>query len=129
LDEQKKLKFSAGAGKDTRFLIMDRNGKIFVDKVMKGGQGTYEDVVVTLPKGEYTLTFGEVARSGRIVLPENIVFFSKDHNYDNAGYPRLYIYVPKDVTEIVYNDQLGPGINDRGFWWDPDGKKIHAQKI
>lgn len=129
LDRQRKLKFSAGAGKDTRFLITGANGKIFFDKVMNGGKGTYEDINVTLPKGDYTLTFGEVARSGRVIFPEGISFFSRDHNYDNAGYPRLYIYVPADVDEIVYNDQLGPGINDRGFWWDPDGKKIHAQKI
>jgi hypothetical protein len=129
LDSHKKLKFSAGAGVDTRLVVTGKNGQIFFDKMMRGEKNKYEEINIALPKGEYTLTFGDVARFSRIIFPEGVVFFSSDYNYDNAGYPRLYIYVPEDVQEIVYNDQLGPGINDRGYWWDPSGKKVQAQKV
>jgi hypothetical protein len=49
--------------------------------------------------------------------------------YSNAAYPLLYVYVPKDRDVIVYEDHYGPGLNKRGYWVDPAGKRIEAEKL
>jgi hypothetical protein len=87
-------------------------------------KGEYETIKVELQKGEYILYFGEFYRFSRINFPPGISFLSSGNYYDNKGYPLLYVYVPKDVAEIVYKDEKGPGINKRGYWIDPQGQRI-----
>lgn len=129
LPEKQSLTIQAGATADTRLTIKDDKGKVWYDKVIAGSKEGYQTVKVDLPKGNYVLTFGAYYRWSRIIFPDNIAFFSSGKFYDNYGYPLLYVYVPKDVTEIVYNDAHGPGLNNRGDWIDPAGKHIKPELI
>jgi len=124
-----KLLIKAGATKDTRLIIKDDQDKIILEKVISGSKSDYEAIEVGLSKGGHTLIFGEYYRFSRIIFPGNISFFSTTHFYDNGTFPLLYIYVPKDVSEIVYLDGYGPGTNKRGDWIDPDGKHIKPELL
>jgi hypothetical protein len=123
------LSVKAGANRNTRLIIKDNNGKVWVEKEIAGTNEGYETVQVSLPAGTYTFSFGDYARFSRIVFPEDLVFVSADKFYDNAGYPLLYVYVPKDAAEIVYADEKGPGVNKRGYWIRPDGTRVDPVKI
>lgn len=125
----KKIRIKVGATDETGLLITNDQNKIILKKMIRGSKSGYEDVEVELSKGMYVLTFGAYYRFSRIIFPGDIPFFSGHNNYDNAGYPLLYIYVPKDVKEIVYADFLGPGINDRGNWINPAGEHVKPDLI
>lgn len=124
-----KFRLKAGATDKTSLVIADDRNKVLLEKVIPGKESGYEDIEIELPKGIYLLTFGEHYRFSRIIFPGNIPFFSANHLYDNAGYPLLYIYVPKDVKEIVYTDFYGPGTNDRGYWINPAGEHVKPELI
>jgi hypothetical protein len=129
LPATREFEIKAGTNKETRLVIADEN-KNWIEKIIPAGKDDYTTIKVKLPAGSYTLGFGDFARFSRIVFPPDYVFVNSAVSYyDNAGFPSHYVYVPKDVEEIVYEDELGPGINRRGFWIDPDGKKVQAQKI
>ena len=129
LATSKNVVFQAGATANTQFTIKDERDKVWFDKTIIGSKQGYEIINLELPKGKYTLSFGDYNRFSRIVLPQDIAFFSSNNFYDNAGYPLLYIYVPKDMTEIIYSDKLGPGINKRGNWKNPDGETIKPVQL
>ncbi len=125
----REFEIKAGTNKETRFVIADEK-KNWVEKIIPAGKDDYTTIKVKLPAGRYKLSFGDFARFSRIVFPTDYVFVNSGVSYyDNAGFPIHYVYVPKDVREIVYEDEFGPGINRRGFWIDPDGKKVEAQKV
>lgn len=125
----KDFEIKVGTNKETKMVITG-DSKTWFEKMIPAGKDNYYTIKVRLQGGHYTLDFGEFARFSRIIFPTDIVFISSGISYyDNAGFPIHYVYVPNDVSEIVYQDDLGPGINRRGYWLDPDGKKIEAQKI
>jgi hypothetical protein len=128
LPSPQRITIQAGAGADTRLVIKGDNGKVWYNKVITGKDG-YDVIKLDLPKGKYILTFGAYYRHSRIIFPADIVFVSSDKNYDNYQYPMLYVYIPKGLKEIVYQDALGPGINGRGNWIDPEGKVIQPQLV
>ena len=129
LPASKVLELQAGSTDDTRLTIRDNKGKILFEKIIKGNEQGYESIKIQLAQGYYNIIFGAYYRKSRIIFPKDISFFSQDNYYDNYKYPLLYIYVPKDVSEIIYSDELGPGINKRGNWINPDGKIIIPEKI
>lgn len=124
-----KVVIGAGASKETRMLVKNESGKIVYDRMLPATKEGFEDITLTLPEGAYSLQWGEPRRFSRIRFPKELAVVSQDHGYDNAGFPWQYVYVPSDVSEIVYHDMLGPGINQRGFWLDPDGNKVQATKL
>jgi hypothetical protein len=124
LTKGQKIKLQVGASAPTRLTITDADEKVRFEKEIAGTKDLYESIMVDLPAGKYSLSFGDLYHFSRIIFPTDIVFFTDTKWYDNAGYPLLYVYVPKDVSEIVYIDKLGPGLNKRGDWIDPDGKHI-----
>ncbi len=124
------LSLKAGSTNGSVLEIIDEEGQNVFDKKIPASAKGYTDVKVKLPRGKYGMLFGDLGGFGRLQLPDEVVFVSVGvPAYDNAGYPLQYIYVPSDATEIVYEDRLGPGINRRGFWIDPDGKRVDAQKV
>lgn len=126
---EKTFVIRVGTGADTRLKILDTLQNIKLDQVIQGSKEGYTTVSVKLKAGKYFLYFGDFARFSRIIFPKEIVFVSYGMPwYDNAGFPLQYIYVPKEVDEIVYQDSYGPGLNGRGFWLTPDGKRIDAEK-
>ena len=129
LPSDKNIVIQAGATANTEFIIKDQNNAIVFDKIIIGSKQGYDTIKLKLQAGKYSLTFGAYYRFSRLIFPSDIVFVSSDNNYDNAGYPLQYIYVPKDVTEIIYRDNLGPGVNKRGFWKDPDGEIIQPELL
>jgi len=129
LGQAKRFTIRAGATNDTRLLVKDNKNKSWLDDTVRGTKTDFTGYELNLPVGEYVLSFGEPRRFSRIEFPEGIAFFTEERGYDNAGYPWQYIYVPSDVSELVYEDVLGPGINDRGFWLNPEGAKIQPQKL
>ena len=123
------FEIKAGATKETNLLIAD-DKKTWLEKMIPGTKDSYTNVRIKLPAGTYTLSFGDYYRFSRLIFPTDKVFVSLYGSYyDNAGFPLHHIYVPKDVEEIVYEDKKGPGLNKRGFWLDPSGKRREAQKI
>lgn len=129
LDRKRTFTIRAGATKNTALEVKDSTGKVWYKDTVNASKTDYRNISITLPRGYYSLLFGDASRFSRVTFPEDIVFVSEDHGYDNAGFPWHYIYFPKDVSEVVYFDNHGPGLNDRGFWLDPQGKKIMPQKI
>jgi hypothetical protein len=129
LPSSQQLRIQAGTTADTKLTIKDDKGKTWYEKVISGSKQGYEPIELNLPKGKYTLMFGAFARFSRIILPADVSFFTSGKFYDNSGYPLLYVYVPKEVTEIIYTDALRPGINGRGDWIDPDGKHVKPQLV
>lgn len=129
LPKQQQFILRAGSTKDAKLLIKDDKGKTWYDKVVSAKEQGYDSIAIDLPKGKYVLSFGAYYQLSRMIFPENIVFFSSTKNYSNAGYPLLYTYVPKGVTEIIYKDAHGPGMNKRGDWIDPDGKHVKPELI
>lgn len=129
LSSAEAFEIKVGSGKGTKLIIADAS-KTWVEQMIPASKDGYTIVKVKLPQGSYTLSFGDFDRFSRIIFPSNLVFVSSGMSYyDNAGYPSHYIYVPSDVNAIVYEDKLGPGVNKRGYWINPDGKRINAQKI
>lgn len=124
-----KLRIKAGATDKTSLVITDNQNKVILDKIIPGSANGFEDIDVALSKGTYVMTFGDYYRFSRIIFPANIPFFSANNLYDNAGYPLLFIYVPKDVKEIAYKDIYGPGTNDRGYWINPAGEQVQPELI
>ena len=123
-----RLNFKVGSSKETAFIIRDSLQQIVVSKTIKATSSGLDALSVELNKGVYELQWGDTRRSSRIEFPREIVFLSHDRNYDNATYPLLYVYVPADLPEILYFDQYGPGTNDKGFWRDPEGKRVDATR-
>ena len=123
------FEMKAGAGKETKLTITGGSRK-WVDQMIPATKDGYTTIKLQLPAGDYNLSFGEFARFSRIILPTDIVFLSRGISYyDNAGYPLHYVYIPRDVDAIVYQDEKGPGVNKRGFWLDPAGKKVEPKKL
>jgi hypothetical protein len=129
LPANKNVIFQLGSTDNTQFTIKDENGKVWLDKTITGSKQGYQAINLDLPMGKYTLSFGAYYRISRIIFPHDIAFFSSNNFYDNAGYPLIYIYVPKDVNEIIYRDQRGPGVNNRGDWRNPDGQIVKAVSL
>ncbi len=129
VQQQGKFSIAAGATKDTRMLVRNQSGQVIFDKLIKASASGFEDIQLTLSPGYYSLQWGETRRFSRIRFPKELAVVSQDHGYDNAGFPWQYVYVPSDATEIVYQDLLGPGINNRGFWLNPDGKRVDAKPV
>ncbi len=129
LPSAEEFKIEVGSTEETKLLISDGD-KSLVEKMIPASKDGYTTIKLKLPGGSYTLSFGDFARFSRIIFPSNKVFISSGiAYYDNAGFPLHYVYVPKDVDAIVYQDNLGPGVNKRGFWVDPGGQKVEAQKL
>lgn len=129
LPNSKTLELQAGATDATKLYIMDNEGKVAYEDTIKGSQQGYRTIKIQLGAGNYKIIFGGLYRKSRIIFPKDISFLSQTNFYDNYRYPLLYIYVPKDVSEIIYTDELGPGIGNRGNWIDPDGKIVQPQKL
>lgn len=129
LPRAREFQIRAGAAKETRLIIKDGSRK-WVEKMIPASKNDYTTIKVQLPAGNYTLSFGDFYRFSRLIFPDDILFMSRGISYyDNAGYPLHYVYIPKDVDAIVYQDEKGPGVNKRGFWIDPSGKRIEAKKL
>lgn len=126
---KKKIKLSVGTTVTASIQILDQQGGVILEKNIAAGKTDYTNIILTLDEGVYTIVWGKGQRFSRIQFPRDIVVISSDHNYDNAGFPLHYVYVPKDVEEIVYQDVLGPGVNRRGYWLRPDGVKVQPQKL
>jgi hypothetical protein len=59
----------------------------------------------------------------------NLFFTGNSSNdFDNAGYPNKYFYVPKGTTEIAFFDGEPEGTNGRGYLFTPDGVMLHRTK-
>lgn len=129
LPQKKTVKLRVGSSVASEIRVLDGMGKVVFRQSIKANKTEYTDVLLNLNKGEYSVIWGDRYRFSRIQFPADMAVVSSDHNYDNAGFPWQYVYVPIDVDEIVYQDVLGPGINGRGFWQQPDGKKIQPQKV
>ncbi len=127
---EKTFEIRVGSSADTRLKILDSLQNIKLDQVIQGSKEGYSTVSVKLKAGKYSFYFGAFARFSRVLFPKDIVFVSVGMPwYDNAGFPLQYIYVPKDVGEIVYQDMHGPGTNGRGFWLTPDGRRVDPEKV
>ena len=61
---------------------------------------------------------GTIGGFGRArMMTRNLILFqrSKPNDYDNAGYPVKYFYVPKGTTKIAYRDAEEQPTNYRGY--------------
>lgn len=122
-------RFDAGSSKTTDFIIRDAGDKVVFRKTIEATPSGTKSLDISLGAGQYVLQWGGSRRSSRVRFPSSLVFVSADHYYDNAGYPWQYYYIPLDVKEVIYQDVLGPGINDRGFWQNPKGERVYPEKI
>ena len=129
LTQTRKLLFKAGATVATSLCILNQVGDTVLRKDIQPAKTGYADINITLAAGVYRLIFGEGQRFSRIEFPAGLAVITGDRNYDNAGFPLQYVYVPSDVTEIVYEDVFGPGLNRRGNWRQPDGKTVQPEKV
>lgn len=120
---------AAGANKVSRLVVKNQSGAIIYERMIEASDAGFSDLPLDLKAGHYTLEWGKPGQFSRIRFPKELAVVSKDHSYDNAGFPNQYVYVPKDVAEIVYHDLYGPGTNRRGFWLDPDGKKVNPTPV
>lgn len=128
LPHARRLTFQAGTTKQAQFSIVDSAGMVRFSKIIAAGE-TNQTLNVSLPAGSYSVRFGTTGGKGRLILPADIPFFTSSKYYSNGGYPLLYVYVPRDVAEIVYRDVKGPGVNKRGNWINPEGKTIQPTRI
>ena len=82
-----------------------------------------KNYVINVVEGQtYSITtyygFGRI----KIITPEVIIFNKPSANdFDNAGYPIRYFYVPKGTTKIAYNDAELQPTNGRGYLIPPAG--------
>lgn len=129
LNRPRLLTFQAGATKESPFRMTDSTGKVIYSDTIAGSTSGYQTIRVSLPAGTYVLATGAFGRKTRVIFPEDIPFFSESKYYDNYKYPLLYLYVPKDVSEIVYRDKKGPGVNRRGNWIAPDGNIVQPVRL
>jgi hypothetical protein len=130
LPSAKTFHIKAGSNKDTKLTILDDKNKIVYEKMITASKGSYIEINTKLPAGKYLLLFGAYARFSRIEFSDDLVFISIGTNwYDNAGYPLQYIYVPKGVDAVVYEDAHGPGTNNKGYWLDPAGNHVQPEKL
>ena len=131
LPVSKTVKFRAGSTIKTSVTILDENGNMVFEKTVNPSKSGWAEYSTRLSAGTYTLIAGNFGGFTRVEFPADIVFISDTEilYYDNAKYPVLYIYVPRGTTEIVYEDQHGPGVNRKGYWIDPVGNRVTAQKI
>ena len=127
--EAQTITIKVGSTLETKLSIKDEKGKIWLEKTIQGSKDEYEPIKINLPKGKYTLSFGAYYRLSRLVFPEHIPFFTSNVSYYNYQYPLQFLYVPKNVTEIIYKDAYGPGTNSRGNWMAPDGKTVIPELI
>jgi hypothetical protein len=58
----------------------------------------------------------------------NLFFGNTGDDFDNAGYPNRYFYVPKGTKEIAFLDGEPEGLNGRGYLVTPDGVTLHRTK-
>jgi len=123
------LTFQAGATDETNFVLRNEQGQILFETVIPASAEGYQFVKADLPEGTISLQFGAQYRFARLKFPPDLVYMTSSTNYSNYLYPKQYIYIPADVSEIVYQDGFGPGVNNKGFWIDPAGKKITPVKI
>ena len=124
------ISVKAGNTIESKVTVLDRNDNIVYEKVIKPSAKGYDELSIKLPAGNYALLAGTLGGFGRLVFPNDIVFLSTGMlYYDNGRFPLVYIYVPQDAKEIIYEDSYGPGTNKRGYWQDPDGKTIKPQKV
>jgi hypothetical protein len=130
LPASKTFSIKMGSTKQTRMRVLNDEGEQVFEKNILPSEEDYISVKVQLPAGKYTLLLGAYYQFTRIEFPTDMVFVSSGTLwYSNASYPLLYVYVPKDIDVIVYEDMLGPGLNKRGYWIDPSGKRIEAENI
>jgi hypothetical protein len=63
-------------------------------------------------------------------IDKSVVLFKKPGvvDFDNYMYPVFYVYVPKDVNEIVFYDKEPEGTNGRGYLTDDAGIKHNRIK-
>lgn len=121
---------NAGSRGDTRLTITGSDGKIWLEKMIPASESGYTPIKIQLPAGIYTLSFGDFARFSRLEFPAENIFMSNGMSYyDNAGYPVHYAFISKDADAIIYEDRLGPGTNKRGYWINPDGKRVDPVKL
>lgn len=119
-----------GSTSEGRMRILNDKGETVFEKIVPASKEDYTRVKVQLPAGKYTLFAGAYYQFTRVEFPADMVFLSSGMLwYSNASYPLLYVYVPRDIDFIVYEDMLGPGLNKRGYWIDPSGKRIEAEKV
>lgn len=128
MKESGKLVIKVGSTRESNMYVLNSNNDTLYKKAMKADKESFETFTFNLNKGQYYLLLGENGFT-RVEFPSNIVFTTSDNWYDNASYPNLYFYIPRDVDEVVYWDMHGPGLNGKGFWIDPEGNKIQAVKL
>lgn len=128
---KKNLAINVGSTVKSKVTILDSDGNIVKEKEIPAGKTGYSEISASLTPGKYFLLIGAFGGFSRIVFPGDILFVSSSDiiYFDNAHYPLLYLYVPEATTEIIYEDLNGPGTNKRGFWRNPDGKRVNPEKI
>lgn len=124
------IKVKAGANDSSSISVVNVSGDLVYTHAIAANKTGFTEYTIPLSKaGEYVLRIGDKGMFTRMQLPSNIIFMSADNWYDNYQYPLLYFFVPKGVREIVYWDRYGPGQNQKGFWRDPNGKRVDAVKL
>ncbi|MCR6722493.1 MAG: hypothetical protein NVV59_19870 [Chitinophagaceae bacterium] len=101
----------------------------FFKKAVLEDKDKFESVSISLPPGKYNLLVGGKNLMTHVEFPADIIFTSVDNWYDNYQYPALYFFVPSDVEQVVYWDEHGPGQNRKGYWINPDGKRIEPIQL
>lgn len=130
--QEQELTFHLGTTKKPIIaLIMDEEKNVIdLKEVVVGQKGELTTKYsITLREGSYYIQFGVYYQFSALKFPKNIVFTSSSKQYDNYQFPVMYVYIPKDVDAIIYQDDHGPGHNGKGYWLDESGKKHIAKKI
>jgi len=113
------VSFDAGCeGNDTRFTLFSDDGIILNEPVGGAGHFDYTDTIdgrtwqmkkftVSVKAGmRYYVRF----RGGfnRLKMNSNLIVYDSHSNddFDNYAYPAHYLYVPKDCSEIVFEDGI-----------------------
>jgi hypothetical protein len=58
----------------------------------------------------------------------NLFFGNTENDFDNAGYPIRYFYVPIGTKEIAFVDGEPEGMNGRGYLITANGETLHRLK-
>ncbi len=130
LSGKKELLFEAGASASTVVRVLNKHDSLLWQEEIYASKEGFQQIRLNLSSGYYVLLFGENYFFSRMRFPVDIAFLAPGRrSYDNNGYPIQYVYVPSDIDEIIYRDNYGPGINRKGYWLDPDGKRIDPEKL
>ncbi len=131
VSREKAFRIGVGSTVENKLAILDIDGNMILEKAIPASKTGYTYIETKLEPGKYSVLTGTFGGFTRIDFPTDVAFVSSLPilYYDNTNFPLLYIYVPAEVSEIVYEDNYGPGTNKRGFWIDPNGNKVNPEKI